>query len=175
MTPSPNCEITTPPMWAADDVKCMYLFGSRSMAVRTGYKDVLGNEFDTDLIRSRLNSNTDFDYAAPYSKELVDKLVNNGWLHIDAFAGVYHPCKLLKSILVKEQHGQSVQILLRSNHELFTKMWDSLDPGFWYHYIWKSSPEFAFKQFPKKDQKKYITEILDQIYNTINREYGYTK
>lgn len=37
----------------------------------------------------------------------------------------------------------------------------------------KSSPDFMFKKFHKKEQKKIITEILDQLYNNINREYGY--
>ena len=171
-----DSELRTPPPWAKKDVEWMYLFGSRSMALRKGYKDVLGEEFDTDLIRERLTEKTDFDFAAPYSEELVKKLTGNGWLHIGIDGGgVYHPCKLLKAILMKEQDGQSVQILLRSNHELFTKMWDSLDPGFWYHYIWKSSPEFAFKNFEKKYQKKMITEILDQSYNVINRQYGFYK
>lgn len=169
-----DSELRTPPSWAKKDVEWMYLFGSRSMALRKGYKDVLGNEFDTDLIRSRLTAKTDFDFAAPYSKQLVEKLIGNGWLHVGIDGGgVYHPCKLLKAILMKEQDGQSVQILLRSNHELFTKMWDSVDPGFWYHYIWKSSPEFAFKKFEKSTQKKMITEILDQSYNAINRQYRF--
>lgn len=171
-----DSELRTPPAWAKKDVEWMYLFGSRSMALRKGYKDVLGVEFNTDMIRSCLTAKTDFDFAAPYSKELVDSLVSRGWTHIgvDGARG-YHPCKLLKSILLKEQHGQSVQILLRSNHELFTKMWDSLDPGFWHYYIWKSSPDFVFKKFEKKEQKKMITEILDQSYNAINRQYGYIK
>ena len=167
-----DSELRTPPSWAKKDVEWMYLFGSHSMALRKGYKDVAGNQFDTDKIRKNLTAKTDYDYAAPYSKALADRLCERGWKPIDT-DDLYHPCKLMRGLFVKQQDGQSVQILLRSNHELFTKMWDSLDPGFWYHYIWKSSPDFAFQKFKRKEQKKMITEILDQVYNTVNRQYRY--
>ena len=167
-------ELITPPDWAKEDVEWMYMFGSRSMALRKGYKDVLGNVFDTDKIRKNLTKETDYDYAAPYSKRLADKLEDNGWIGVKVDE-LYHPCKLMKSLYVKKLGADSVQIILRSNHELFTKTWDSIDPGFWYHYIWKSSPDFVFKKLHKKEQKKAITEIIDQMYNTINRQYGYVK
>lgn len=168
-------ELSTPPDWASADVHGMYLFGSRSMALRKGYKDVNGEEFDTDKIRKHLTEYTDYDYAAQYSRKLADRLEANGWKFIDT-DGLYHPCKLMKALYVKkDEKGRNVQILLRKNHVLFQTVWDNLDPGFWYHYIWKSSPDFVFRKFKKKTQKKMITEIIDQLYTVYNRQYGFHK
>jgi hypothetical protein len=166
--------ITTPPSWAKDDVSGMYLFGSRSMAVRDGYKRVDDTEFDVRYkIASHINSETDFDYAAPNCYKLRERLVTNGWQEVEV-AGLYHPCSLMKGLFVKQKNGQSVQILMRSNHVMFMTAWESIDPKFWYQYLWKSSPDFEFKRLATKEQKKRITDIISQYYSSVNRVYQWT-
>jgi hypothetical protein len=168
-------DITTPPKWAEKHVKNLYLFGSRSMAVRDDYVTVKTSDFDVkSSIASLITRKTDFDYAAPNSYKLRDDLIDDGWKEVEV-DGLYHPCALLKGLFLKEQDGQTVQILLRSNHELFMAAWDSISPEFWYRYIWKSSPEFVFSYLDKKHQKKYITDIIGQIYDNVNRQYQWIK
>ena len=167
-------DITSIPPWAEKDTRGMYLFGSRSMAVREQYVSVKDNSFDLDKISSKITDSTDYDMAAPYSKMLEEMLVSNGWNQIPV-EGLYHPCALMKGLFIKSNGGQTVQILLRDNHELFVKAWESIEPEFWYYYIWKRSPEFQFSKFAKKEQKKIITEIIMQVYNTVNVQYGFKK
>lgn len=166
-------DITTPPDWAKKDVKGMYLFGSRSMAVRKPKKDAAGNLFDINKIKSRITEDTDYDFACQYSTDIEAKLVSNGWTKCDV-EELYHPCKILKALYVKTgSDGKNVQILLRSNQILFEKAWDSIDPAFWYKFIWKSSPDFKFKKLKRKDQKEIISSIVDQLYATVNMEYQF--
>lgn len=167
-------EYTTIPLWAEKDTRGMYLFGSRSMTTRDTYVSIRKDKFDLDKIKSKIKPSTDYDMAAPYSKKLASTLESNGWQSIPV-EGLYHPCSLMKGLFIKSMNGETVQILLRENHELFIKAWDSIEPSFWYEYIWKRSPEFAFSKVSKKYQKKVITDIIMQIYDTVNNQYGYVK
>lgn len=166
-------ELKTPPAWAKNDVRGMYLFGSRSMALRKAYRGIDGDVFDTKMIRENLSPYTDFDYAAPYSDDLKNRLMNNGWTWVDVNDGIYHPCKLMKGLLVKSDGQKTVQILLRKNHVLFTKTWDAIDPWYYYHYIWKSSPNFLYKDLPRREMKKRISETIGAMYEVVNKTYGF--
>lgn len=175
MTANWKERIITPPEWAKDTVKGMYLFGSRSMAVRDDFVRVNKSDFDVKTeIASRIKETTDFDYAAPNSYPLRDRLVADGWREVD-IESMYEPCHLMKGLYIKEQDKQTVQIIMRSNHVMFQKAWDSIDPEFWYRYIWKSSPKFAFSHMSTKDAKAEIKNIINQAYNNANLIYGWGK
>lgn len=163
--------ITEPPTWAKDDVKGMYLFGSRSMAVRDEYKRFSGEDFDVKtLIADRITQKTDYDYAAQHSYVLRDRLEERGWTEVNV-TSLYAPDPMLKSLYIKTDGETSVQILLRKNHVLFETAWESIDPAFWYRFIWKSSPDFVFKGLDKPVYKDRINAIIQQIYNDVNRIY----
>jgi hypothetical protein len=165
--------ITTPPDWAKDTVRGMYLFGSRSMAVRDGYKRVRDVDFDVRVnIANLIGKHTDYDYAAPDSSRLRDKLIKDDWQEYDTSL-LYSPCPLLKGLFIKAKNGQAVQVLLRSNHAMFEEAWESIDPAFWYRYMWKSSPDFMFKHLDIKDAKSVINDMVQQAYNNANRQYGW--
>ena len=160
-------EIKTPPVWAKREVEYMFLFGSREMSLRSSSKN-----FDTSEIRDLITESTDYDYAAQYSKKLCDRLNRSGWSKIPD-EKLYHKCRLLESIWQKKKNDQTVQIMLRNNHDLFVRAWNSIDPEFYYRYIWKSSPEFTWRESELYEQRKHIGQMMEQIYKIIHSEYMY--
>mgnify|MGYP006875406005 CR=1 FL=1 len=63
--------------------------------------------------------------------------------------------------------------MLRNNHDLFVRAWNSIDPEFYYRYIWKSSPEFTWRESELYEQRKHIGQMMEQIYKIIHSEYMY--
>lgn len=158
----------------------LYLFGSRSMAVRgTTHMSNRETRFDTSVIRNRIDtpgSGTDFDFTMPYSDDAVRKCEAHGFSKKNLLQ-VYHPDLTMameshesnKSALMKRSvDGVEYQILLRrpEHFPMFLFVWDRISPQYWFHNIWKSSPEFIGKSIQDREEvKRLIACQMNGLYS----------
>ncbi|PHS22084.1 MAG: hypothetical protein COA84_12955, partial [Robiginitomaculum sp.] len=167
-----------PPSWATDTVRGMYLYGSRSMAMRP--KTATFDPYES--IGQNLRYNTDHDYSIQHSQATRDALLDDGFFcpkdnvkdgNICIEEKNYLPDPTFHTLFIKIKDGQQVQVVTRKNIILFMKVWKSIDAEFWYNYIWKSSPYSASGLSLDKPgtpnyyrRKKFIAPIMIQIFNT---------
>lgn len=106
-----------------------------------------GNLFvrnEKDIISSMMipiKEDTDYDYYAKYSLQFQEFLLENEFEPTDTFdedgEAEYNPDSLCVTIL---QRG-NVQIVLRTDAELYRTVFNNIDPQFYKLYLWKSSGE----------------------------------
>lgn len=121
------------------------LFGSRGMSF--GY-----------LYRDRVTDSTDWDFAFPYEGSEYDEheaAEGLGW--------VQKPSEKYKDAMhfitwEKYVGHHKVQMCSKINLRLFTKVFYSIEPQFYWKYLHKSSPECL----PKSVQ----TDLFNQLYKT---------
>lgn len=99
---------------------------------------------EQDIIESMvipINEDTDYDFYAAYSAELDAFLRANGFEPTMTFDkdcdDGYDPDDLCVMILCRE----NVQIVLRTDAELYKAVFENLTPEFYRQYLWKSSGE----------------------------------
>jgi len=56
-------------------------------------------------------------------------------------------------------HELNIQVVLRKNAEFYRNVFDNIDPDFYYHYLWKSSPVYNSETFS-------IHKIFNQLFLT---------
>ena len=148
------------------------LFGSRSIASRPAKES-----FDPAImIGAQINDSTDWDFSAPYTQENHDILVNAGYMHWpgdqlgykdELTEGVYiktYPHKFDLSNPVIYDGVPTANVVLRNDYPLFCQVWNSIDPEFYYKYIWKRSPTYDDQDLSLT--KGTIRDIMDQLFRT---------
>lgn len=163
----------TIPTWLENDIKPIggYLFGSRSMVDRKSANP----DFNAKtMIGPNIAYDTDYDIAAPFEESVEKYLTDRGYTCVDA-SNMYAKDKYFKTLYTKKGHdNKNAQIILRSNHELFKKVWNTIDPEFYYENIWKRSPEFMkkYRHLDHVKTKEKIMLVMNQLYNTAEKFYG---
>lgn len=115
-----------------------------------------------------IKETTDYDYTAEHSVTLDLALKKEGF--ITPFADqkqsqhAYYTDPTFHTLYTKTVWKETVQIITRTNAVRFVAIWESLDPEFWYHYIWKSSPEFVVPQLDMEQRKSMIKPIMAQLH-----------
>lgn len=161
------------PIWLENDVKPIdgYLFGSRSMVDRKS----MNKDFDAKVkIGSKISHDTDYDIAAPSDMMIEKYLEQRNYQKVDP-EGMYAKDKYFETLYTKKGHdGTNVQIILRTNHELFKRVWDSIDPWFYYENLWKRSPSVLKKtgHMDNIQRKENIMLVMNQLYKTAEKIYG---
>lgn len=69
----------------------MYLFGSRSMAVRPAGEGDKFNKYIPEMIRREISDSTDYDLTLPCDKYIEDHLVNEMGFKVNMFEQQYYP------------------------------------------------------------------------------------
>lgn len=163
------------PTWIEEDMKPIdgYLFGSRSMVGRKS----ANKDFDArKMIGSKISKDTDYDIAAPSCMEVEKYLKQKGYIRVDPEA-MYAKDKYFQTLYTKVgMDGNTAQVILRSNHEMFKKVWDSIDPEFYYENLWKRSPSMDRNKAvldPPVKRKEKIMLVMNQLYKTAEKMYGY--
>ena len=148
------------------------LFGSRSMAARPAVED-----FDPSvMIGAQITDATDYDFSAPYSEENHDTLISSGFAYWppeqlgykdDLTVGVYikeYPHKFDIKNLKIFSDTPKVNVALRNDYYLFRQTWNSIDPQFYYNYLWKRSPNYDLEEMSLTKTK--IRDIMNQLFRT---------
>lgn len=176
---------TIPPDWARKvvyDWKA-FPFGSRSMAAR---KDEYANKIDLLLNRGKV---TDWDYSLPYTEEILKSFERSGFewkvnphyrhkiapkpntgkvpssLFVSQAPGeILYADSLCVGVLQKKKGGEKVDVVLHSDEQLFRRVWNNISTEFYYNFIWKSSPDFAFAKLDAHDRPKAVNRIMNQLY-----------
>jgi hypothetical protein len=139
--------------------------GSRSMAAKAPVEG-----FDPAImIGERITQDTDWDFNAPANAENHHALLAAGYTHFNRDQLVYVDA-LCQGIYVKNIVSAnalditSVQVVLRSDYWLFRETWYSIDPQFYYNYIWKRSP--CYRGYSNSEVKERIRDIMNQLFTT---------
>jgi hypothetical protein len=155
-----------------DFTKTYMLFGSRSMAARPAFEG-----FDPSfVIGAQITDETDYDFSAPYSEQNHNILINSGFAYWppeqlgykdDLTTGVYVKCYPHKFDMKNPEIFSgipTVNVVLRTDYHLFRQTWNSIDPEFYYKYIWKRSPTYDFEEMSLTKTK--IRDIMNQLFRT---------
>ena len=145
------------------------LFGSRSMASRSGQKG-----FDPEfMIGSQISEATDWDFSAPYSEANHDALEAAGFTYYPTEQLAYADC-LTVGVYIKRyipswaihrvEDIRTANVVLRTDHRLFVQVWNSIDPQFYYKYIWKRGP--TYRNITTGEAKDTICGIMNQLFTT---------
>lgn len=155
-----------------DQLQTYMLFGSRSMAGRPAVED-----FDPALaIGSQITDETDYDFSAPYSEQNHDILISSGFAHWapeqlgykdELTTGVYIKCYPHKFDMKNPDIFSgipTVNVVLRNDYHLFQQIWNSIDPKFYYTYLWKRSSTYDLEDMSLT--KTTICDIMNQLFMT---------
>lgn len=116
-----------------------YLGGSRYM-----------HKLNPDLIN--ICHNTDYDFYCSYSNEVCYYLESLGFVY--SYCGqIDNPYLDINAVCIYEYLG--VQVVCRKDVELYNRMWKTIDPQFFYDFLWKSSP--------KCTNRNNIGKIINQL------------
>jgi len=150
------------------------LFGSRSMASRP-----VVDTFDPSYsIGAQITKTTDWDFSAQYSKENHDSLIASGFTYFspevlnykdDLATGVYIKTYTkpfdMNNLTIEEMNSDPVaNVVLRSDHNLFCQVWNSIDAKFYYEFLWKRGPSYFDEDLGLT--KSIIRDILNQLFRT---------
>ena len=118
-----------------------------------------------------LSEGTDWDYAAQHHQpwHQTDRLANeNGWVEVvdesymdDNTAFVYE--KIIE--------GEKVQVSLRQDLEAYKSCFTSVDPEFYFTYLWKGSE----KCLPVKDRRKFWNSLYHCHREGFNLYFDYSE
>jgi hypothetical protein len=152
-----------------------YLFGSRSMIGRKS-KNL---EFDPAVkIASMIDDTTDWDISMQFSDENHERLLKQGFtchqkenlvyrddLTVNIYSKEYVKKKDFPDLsLVELDMSTRCHVVLRSDFYLFRAVWESIDPEFYYNFLWKRSLVLNSKK--KHLVKDDICKMLNQLYAT---------
>lgn len=120
-----------------------YLGGSRFMEAKELQQpqDVLSYMTDGNVYVNT-GAETDYDFYATYSEELLLALIDHGFSHtvssIGAFLNGYDHYMDNEAVAIVER--DNVQVVLRKDALFYKRVFDSISVEFYAKYLWKSSP-----------------------------------
>lgn len=124
------------------------LGGSRYFALN--YPDII-----------QINKDTDWDFYAQDSDKIFDTLMGRGYYSKFNTNSIYVGDDLLSNIMVNDKFP-SIQVLLRTDAKLYTKVVESLAPEFYRDYLWKSGPNYC--------ARGQIQSIFNQLFKTVRND-----
>jgi hypothetical protein len=134
----------------------LHLGGSRCMAILA--EEVYGNSrwmspFTGHEIGIDIKLTTDYDYYATFTLQLEAYLYSEGF--VPSNSNDY----LDDEAVIIFIHECNIQVVLRKNATFYQEVFESIDPNFYYYYLWKSSPHFD-------GNTAKIQPIFNQLFRT---------
>lgn len=125
----------------------VYLGGSRRMWERCHKTQLLENP---NLLRYiEVTGDTDYDFYATYSEDVLKLLLERGWANT-ATSSEYYDSEAVE-ILQKD----NFQIVLRNDAEFYKKVFDNIPIWYYHDYLWKRNPAV---------DRKMIQPILEMLF-----------
>ncbi len=130
--------------------------------------------FDAYLFGSRskisVGPDSDWDFAAEYSEENHQKLMDAGykclgirsgysWMaqETTAYKEQFQYCdELSVAFYIKEVDDTSINVVLKTDMALFKKVWEPISEQFFVDFIWKQGPFFI--------SNRHITQVMNQLF-----------
>jgi hypothetical protein len=136
------------------------LFGSRSMA-----RKAPTDTFDPAIIiGTQITHTTDWDFSAPANPDNHKALIAAGYAFCSREQLSYAD-DLTHSVYSKQySEGRLVHVVLRYDYALFRQVWYSIDPQFYFNYLWKRSPNYD--DYEIADKKQVICTVMNQLFST---------
>lgn len=131
------------------------LIGSREMASR------VSDFFNINKITSLINNYTDYDYVVEDSEanhKYLEKIFGTNCLSYSN--NPYEPDLLTTGIYIGQSVTQEVQFIVKKHSKEFIKLWDNIDPEFYYNYIWKQGPNIDTMD---NDYREKIKKVINQL------------
>lgn len=135
-----------------------HLFGSRSMAGKPSK-----NFSSRMMIGNKIDKTTDYDFAVQYGEWQKDILEKAGFVETDL---TYAKDEYITTMYVRDNY----QFLLRKKHFFWIRVWDTIDPEFYYHNLWKRGP--LLSKMARPEAKELIRIRMNQLYKTAEEIYG---
>lgn len=135
----PNYWNTTPPTALVviqsliDSPYDFYLGGSRLKALQRP-------ENGANVNPVSVTADTDYDFYATYTEDVVSYLIANGFDLTDFCKSLDEDGYELDNEAVVIYVCGDIQVVLRRDAKFYQRVFDSIDLGFYYNHIWKSSP-----------------------------------
>ena len=130
--------------------------------------------FDAYLFGSRskisVGPDSDWDFAAEYTEENHQKLMAVGYKCLGIRSGYswmvqettaykeqfQYSDQLSVAFYIKEVDDTSINVVLKTDMDLFKKVWERISEHFFRNFIWKQGPFFI--------SKGHITQLMDQLF-----------
>jgi hypothetical protein len=132
------------------------------------------------MIGSQITDETDWDFSAPYSEKNHNTLIESGFMYWppedlsykdSLTTGVYIKQYMHKFDKDNPKIFKTVppvaNVVLRNDFHLFCRVWNSIDPQFYYNHIWKRSPNYEFQELGLTKNK--IRDIMNQLFRTARK------
>lgn len=145
------------------------------LATETKYKFRLsGSRFFAARNTSiEVTDETDWDFYVQYEDGVEEFLAQLGFVclnkrtHQDAVDARYPMDDLALSYWCRED--EKVEVIIRSDAELYRKVLNSMTDEFFTRFIWKSSPFFEFKSKSRYTESTIIRSIMNQLFRTASK------
>lgn len=131
------------------------LIGSREMASR------VSDFFNINKINSIINDYTDYDYVVEDSEanhKYLEKIFGTNCLSYTN--NPYEPDLLTTGIYIGQSVTQEVQFIVKKYSKGFIELWDTIDPEFYYNYIWKQGPNIDTRD---NNYREKIKKVINQL------------
>ena len=102
-----------------------------------------------------IDEDTDFDFYCQYIEGETEKILERFNCRVTWGTNAAYPLDGL-AVGVVELHDEPVQIILRSNAALYTRVQSSISVDFYRNYLWKRGPN--------KPQRAQIQDIYNQLF-----------
>ena len=143
----------------------VFLYGSRSMLLREKL-----DKMSVNINRGMTGlGDRDYDFIMQDTGTIRAELAKRKFKELD-INNLYAPASQLASLYIRNipigGNDAQVQVMLMKDFYLCRRAWMSIDPPYWYKYLWKSSPQFVMKHLDKKGKREYLTDQFEQIWRT---------
>jgi hypothetical protein len=126
-------------------------------------------KFGDELIP--ISERTDHDLYKQYKEGDDDMLSKLGFDLINQklnINGVYvndakYPLDDL-AVSIWEHEGSNIQVILRTDEELYSKVLSGISCEFYQTFLWKSSPIFVFEHKPSLSRTDLVMKIMNQLF-----------
>ena len=171
-----TCKEVKPPIWFSRDMKDFDLLavGSRDMERKIVAKAPVSLPGSSQYTYGRdigihVSKETDYDFSTSYSPETEQRLKDIGFTLVGTDYGqdsrIAETFYSLVAVYEKKRAGETVQILLHRNENLFRSVWGRINPRFWAQTIWKSNPQRLRDSTDHEQVKKQIRQQATVILN----------
>jgi predicted nucleotidyltransferase len=118
--------------------------------------------------KGRWTHESDWDFSAQYSSELVGELRASGFSVRDSGVLRYHDT-LTVAILtyVDFTSYEHIHVVLHSDEELFRRTWKAITTPAYHTHIYKQSPKFS--SISERDRKNYVINYMNCAYQYIKK------
>lgn len=118
--------------------------------------------------RGRWTHESDWDFSAEYSRELVEELRAKGFSVRDSGVLRYHDTLTIAILTYNDIFTlEQIHVVLHSNEALFRRTWKAITTSAYERHIYKQSSRF--RGMTDRDRKKYVINYMNSAYEYIRK------